>query len=102
VAVKRDDLLTPEIVIFVMTALVAGRLSREGACGLVTPWVEGTSPSAPLAEDGAQLIHGSDVIVGDDGREHHASTMEGTHRFRLSDDEVMACCQAWLARVGKA
>lgn len=96
-----DNLLTTEIVVFLMTALTAGRLSREAACALVTPWVEGTLPSSMLAEDGAQLIHGFDVIVGGDGRERHASTTPGPHGFQVSDDELIARCQAWLARVGQ-
>ena len=99
---KQDELLTQDVIVFLMMALLGGRLSREDACRLVTPWVEGTSPSTRLAEDGAQLIHGFDVVVGSDGREYHASTTDGAHGFRMHDDEMKARCQTWVARVGRA
>jgi hypothetical protein len=92
------ETLTAETVGFLMKALLARRLTRDVACRLVTPWVEGALLSTSLAEDGAQLLHGFDVIMKD-GREYHASAA-GEGAFLLSEGEVRQRCLDWLARAG--
>ena len=91
--------LTTEIVAFLMEALLAGRLTREAACRLVTPWVEGVLPSTPLAEAGAQLLHGFDVIARE-GREYHASVV-GEGGFLVPERDVSERCRSWLVSVSE-
>lgn len=95
------DLLTNETVAFLMEAILAGRIAPQHACSLITPWVEGLLPSEPLAEDGAQLIHGFDVIVKEGGTHSHASTDGVGWPFLLTEEKISKRCRRWLARAGQ-
>lgn len=89
--------LTAGTVRFLLLALLDGTITRSTACALVTPWVEGTRPSEPLAEDGAQLLHGSDIVRASDGQERHQS-QGGQGDLVTADSELSDRLRAWLSR----
>lgn len=57
--------LTLPVLEFVMRALLEARISRECACRLVLPWVEGVRgfDAVGPVEEIARAIHGLDVVV---------------------------------------
>jgi hypothetical protein len=68
-----------------MEALLGGRISRSAACRLVTPWVEASGVSEPHAENGAQLIHGFDLVTTRKDHVAHASVIGEDMPYLLTD-----------------
>jgi hypothetical protein len=89
--------LTEDVVAFLMNALVDGDISRETCCAFVAPWVEGGLPSTPLAEDGAQLIHGFDIGLTDDGLAFHNSEHGWEISYEIGREDMVNRCSTWLA-----
>ena len=95
--VSRIEELSPEVVFFLMAALLEGRISRPAACALVRPWVEGDRLVTSSAEAGAQLIHGFDVVIGIDGLARHES-QSASGEYAVAESEMIERIRAWLDR----
>jgi hypothetical protein len=94
----RMEVLSDDIIAFLMRAVVDGRLPREVACTLVAPWVEGDAPSTPVAEDGAQLLHGFDITLDESGRQVHGAARSEAD-FLLTPSDMRDRATAWLSRL---
>lgn len=97
-----DSKLTVDVVVFLMDALIQGRISRQEARALVNPWVEGDAERFENeAFGGATIVHGLDLVAGDSpGLVRHADV--GETGFLVDQAELVDRCSRWLDEVGRA
>lgn len=87
--------LTPEIVAFLMQAVLSGRLDRRTVHALVAPWIEDIEPTAHGALGGATILHGLDLVAGSSpGSVRHAR--EGERDFLAGQPQVEEELGRWL------
>lgn len=93
------ELLSSDVVAFLMDAMLSGRLTRPAACALIAPWVEGDGRSTVDAEWGAQLISGFDIALNAQGHQVHASKVGNIGPYLVSPEDMNDRCLSWLKTV---
>ena len=88
--------LTRPILELVMQSLLIGRIRRECACRLVSPWVEGAGGFDRIGRVGeiARAIHGFDVVVRDGVPTHGLDP--GGPPYALTHREVAGVMSRWI------
>lgn len=81
-----------------MLLLLENKIDRVAASQFVEPWVRGDLPIGMIANNGAQSIHGFDLVSTGYGTEYHPRLSVDESQFIFTREEVFQSCESWLRK----